>query len=157
MNRQESLDLANKITQDIVSFFEVNPRIESNISDDAINISIGSSSVNSLLIGRNSDTLRSIQMLISNILSNKNAEISRVYLDIADYKKQRADKISRKAEGWIEKVRSSKRPYRAHLNASDRHTVHQLAADYDDIVTRSEGEGHDRVLIISLKETNEEG
>lgn len=157
MNRQESLDLANKITQDIVSFFEVNPRIESNISDDAINISIGSSSINSLLIGRNSDTLRSIQMLISNILSNKNAEISRVYLDIADYKKQRADKISRKAEGWIEKVRSSKRPYRAHLNASDRHTVHQLAADYDDIVTRSEGEGHDRVLIISLKETNEEG
>ena len=128
MNRQESLDLANKITQDIVSFFEVNPRIESNISDDAINISIGSSSINSLLIGRNSDTLRSIQMLISNILSNKNAEISRVYLDIADYKKQRADKISRKAEGWIEKVRSSKRPYRAHLNASDRHTVHQLAA-----------------------------
>ena len=86
MNRQESLDLANKITQDIVSFFEVNPRIESNISDDAINISIGSSSINSLLIGRNSDTLRSIQMLISNILSNKNAEISRVYLDIADYK-----------------------------------------------------------------------
>ena len=157
MNRQESLDLANKITQDIVSFFEVNPRIESNISDDAINISIGSSSINSLLIGRNSDTLRSIQMLISNILSNKNAEISRVYLDIADYKKQRADKISRKAEGWIEKVRSSKRPYRAHLNASDRHTVHQLAADYDDIVTQSEGEGHDRVLIISLKETNEEG
>lgn len=157
MNRQESLDLANKITQDIVSFFEVNPRIESNISDDAINISIGSSSINSLLIGHNSDTLRSIQMLISNILSNKNAEISRVYLDIADYKKQRADKISRKAEGWIEKVRSSKRPYRAHLNASDRHTVHQLAADYDDIVTHSEGEGHDRVLIISLKETNEEG
>lgn len=157
MNRQESLDLANKITQDIVSFFEVNPRIESNISDDAINISIGSSSINSLLIGRNSDTLRSIQMLISNILSNKNAEISRVYLDIADYKKQRADKISRKAEGWIEKVRSSKRPYRAHLNASDRHTVHQLAADYDDILTYSEGEGHDRVLIISLKETNEEG
>ncbi len=157
MNRQESLDLANKITQDIVSFFEVNPRIESNISDDAINISIGSSSINSLLIGRNSDTLRSIQMLISNILSNKNAEISRVYLDIADYKKQRADKISRKAEGWIEKVRSSKRPYRAHLNASDRHTVHQLAADYDDIVTHSEGEGYDRVLIISLKETSEEG
>ena len=96
-------------------------------------------------------------MLISNILSNKNAEISRVYLDIADYKKQRADKISRKAEGWIEKVRSSKRPYRAHLNASDRHTVHQLAADYDDIVTHSEGEGRDRVLIISLKETSEEG
>lgn len=28
MNRQESLDLANKITQDIVSFFEVNPRID---------------------------------------------------------------------------------------------------------------------------------
>ena len=70
MNRQESLDLANKITQDIVSFFEVNPRIESNISDDAINISIGSSSINSLLIGRNSDTLRSIQMLISNGLGH---------------------------------------------------------------------------------------
>ena len=125
MNRQESLDLANKITQDIVSFFEVNPRIESNISDDAINISIGSSSINSLLIGRNSDTLRSIQMLISNILSNKNAEISRVYLDIADYKKQRADKISRKAEGWTFSIQPSALKYLVKLRAGLKKSVVQ--------------------------------
>ena len=35
------------------------------------------------------------------------------------------------------------------LNAADRRVVHKLAEDYSDITTHSEGEGHDRVLIIS--------
>ena len=85
------------------------------------------------------------------MLNNKNAEITRVNLDIADYKKQRAEKIASRAEEWIERVRESGRPYRALLNAADRRTVHQLATEYDDIETHSEGQGRDRVLIIARK------
>ena len=35
------------------------------------------------------------------------------------------------------------------LNAADRRVVHKLAEDYSDITTHSEGEGRNRVLIIS--------
>lgn len=152
MNREESLAFAVKIVQDVISFFEVNPAIESHIEGDVITISVASSTANSLLIGRNADTLRSLQTLISNMLHNNDAEITRIHLDIADYKKQRAEKIAGRAEGWIEKVRETGNAYTARLNAADRRTVHQVAAQYSDIATHSEGEGRERVLIISRSE-----
>lgn len=152
MNREESLAFAVKIVQDVISFFEVNPAIESHIEDDIITISVASSAANSLLIGRNADTLRSLQTLISNMLHNNEAEITRIHLDIADYKKQRAEKIASRAEDWIEKVRETGHSYTARLNAADRRTVHQVATQYSDIATHSEGEGRERVLIISRAE-----
>lgn len=149
MNRDESLAFAVKAVQDIVSFFEVNPAIESHIEGDIITISVASSDANSLLIGRNADTLRSFQTLISHMLHNQRAELTRVHLDIADYKKQRAEKVAQRAEEWIARVRETGEPYTARLNAADRRTVHQAAAAYSDIETHSEGEGRDRALIIS--------
>lgn len=149
MNRDESLAFAVKAVQDIVSFFEVNPAIESHIEGEVITIAVSSSEANSLLIGRNADTLRSFQTLISHMLHNQGAELTRVHLDIADYKKQRAEKLAHKAEEWIAQVRETGRPYTARLNAADRRTVHQVATSYQDIETHSEGEGRERVLIIS--------
>ncbi len=82
-------------------------------------------------------------------LNAKNAEITRVNVDVANYKRQRADRIEEKAEGWIAKVRESGEPMTINLNAADRRVVHKLAQDYSDIETHSEGEGRERKLIIS--------
>ena len=73
----------------------------------------------------------------------------RVNVDVAGYKKQRAERIEEKAEGWIRKVRESGEPMEINLNAADRRVVHKLAQDYSDIETHSEGEGRERKLIIS--------
>ena len=82
-------------------------------------------------------------------LHAKGAELVRVNVDIANYKRQRADRISEKAEGWIAKVRKTGEPMEINLNAADRRVVHKVAGDYSDIETHSEGEGRDRKLIIS--------
>ena len=39
----------------------------------------------------------------------------------------------------------------ASLNAADRRIVHQVATEYDDIETFSEGEGRERKIIIAQK------
>ena len=108
-----------------------------------------STSLNSLLIGRNADNLRALQHIVSMALVSKDAEVTRVNVDVASYKKQRADRIAEKAEGWIRKVRETGESMTVNLNAADRRVVHKLAQDYSDIDTHSEGEGRDRVLIIS--------
>lgn len=149
MNQQASVELAAKTVQDIVSFFEINVDVDVLVEDDVINISVGSSELNSLLIGRNAETLRSIQSLVSSVLRNQGASLQRVNIDIADYKKQRADKLAEKARGWIEGVRETGDTYVANLNAADRRVVHQVAKEYSDIRTFSEGEGRDRRLIIA--------
>jgi len=149
MDQQASVAFAVKTVQDLVSFFEVNVEVTSHVEEDVINISVGSSEINSLLIGKNAETLRSLQTIVSALLRNKEAALQRISIDIADYKKLRADKLAETARGWIEDVRETGDSYVADLNAADRRVVHQVAKEYSDIRTFSEGEGRERRLIIA--------
>lgn len=151
MNQEQSLDYAKKYLEDILSFYGVNLTVEAGINDEIIDIDIPNSEESSLLIGRNAETLRAFQYLLSQALRNNNADISRVNVDIAGYKKQRAEKITEQARGWIEQVRSTGDSYVARINAADRRIVHQVATEYDDIRTFSEGEGRERAIIIAQK------
>lgn len=149
MDKQAAVDFAKNYIENIISFFGVNVDVEVELVDDVIELSVPSSNLNSLLIGRNAETLRSMQYLVSTVLRNKNADVSRVNIDIADYKKQRAERIAKQAREWIEEVRRTGSSHIAHLNAADRRIVHNIAAEYSDIRTFSEGEGRDRAITIA--------
>ena len=151
MDRQESIEFAKKYLEDMTSFFGANVDIEANVEDDVIELSVSSSELNSILIGRNAETLRGMQYVLSTTLRNKNAALSRVNLDIADYKKQRAERLAEQARVWIEQVRQTGDSHIASLNPADRRIVHKVAQEYDDIQTFSEGEGRDRKIIIAQK------
>ena len=152
MNRDESIRFATKYLEDLLSFFGINVAVWSTVEDDVIQLSVPSTSLNSLLIGRNADNLRALQYIVSQSLVSREAELTRVNVDVADYKRQRADRIEQKAENWIKKVRETGEPMTVELNAADRRVVHKLAQDYSDIETHSEGEGRARHIIISKKE-----
>jgi len=151
MNRDESIRFATKYLEDLLSFFGINVAVWSTVEDDVIQLSVPSTSLNSLLIGRNADNLRALQYIVSQSLVSREAELTRVNVDVADYKRQRADRIEQKAENWIKKVRETGEPMTVELNAADRRVVHKLAQDYSDIETHSEGEGRARHIIISKK------
>jgi len=151
MDQQASVEFAKKFLQDIISFFGENIEVTAVIEDDIINLHVESSELNSILIGRNAETLRSLQYLVSTSLRNQEAELTRVNVDVADYKKQREEKLAEKARGWIEEVRATGDSHVARLNAADRRVIHQVASEYEDIETFSEGEGRDRHVIIAQK------
>lgn len=149
MNKQQSIEFARTFLQDIISFFGENIDVEAGVEGDVIELYVESSDLNSILIGRNAETLRSLQYLVSTALRNKDASLTRVNVDIADYKKQREEKIAEKARGWIEEVRATGNSHIARINAADRRIVHRVASEYSDIRTYSEGEGRDRHIIIA--------
>lgn len=151
MDKEDSIQFARKHLEDLLSFFSANLTVSASCEDDVIELSVPSSSFNSILIGRNAETLRSFQFMISTMLRNNEAELTRVNIDIAGYKKQRADKLADQAQTWIEEVRSTGNSKTLDLNAADRRIVHGVASEYSDIETHSEGEGRDRKLIISAK------
>lgn len=151
MDSQASIAFAKKYLEDLISFFGVNVAVDASCTDDVIELAVSSSEINSLLIGRNAETLRSLQYLISTTLRNKEAALTRVNVDIADYKRQRADKIAEQARGWIEEVRKTGDSQILRLTPADRRIVHRVADEYDDVQTFSEGEGRDRQIIIAQK------
>jgi len=149
MNKEESVQFAQKYLEDLLSFFGANLTVSSTCDEDVIELAVPSNELNSLLIGRNAETLRSLQYTVSTVLRNKDASLTRVNIDIADYKKQRADRIAKQAREWIEEVRQTGDSRIVSMNAADRRIVHQVASEYSDIHTSSEGEGYDRKLTIA--------
>ena len=151
MNTDESIRFATKYVEDLLSFFGINVAVYSTIEDDVIQLSVPSTSMNSLLIGKNANNLRALQHIVSMTLVARNAEVTRVNIDVADYKRQRADKIEHQAEQWIRQVRTTDKERILDLNAADRRVVHRFASDYSDIETFSTGEGRERRLHIVKK------
>ncbi len=151
MDQQATVEYARKLLQDIISFFGENIEVTAVVDEEVIELHVESSDSNSILIGRNAETLRSLQYIVSTALRSRNAPLTRVNVDIADYKKQREEKIAEKARGWIEEVRATGDSHVAHINAADRRVVHRVAQDYEDIRTFSEGEGRERRIVIAQK------
>jgi len=149
MNKEQAAEFARKYVSDTLSFFGINVEVTTTTDDDVIELDVPSTDLNSLLIGRNAETLRSLQYLVSTVLRNKGADLWRVNIDIADYKKQRAERLAKEAQEWIAEVRRSGSSHVAHLNAADRRIVHKVATEYSDIHTYSEGEGRDRTITIA--------
>jgi spoIIIJ-associated protein len=149
MNKEQSIAFAVKYLEDLLSFFGINVAVISTTEEDVIELSVPSTSINSLLIGRNAETLRSLQYIVSHVLREKGAALTRVNIDIADYKKQRAERLAAKTREWIEEVRRTGTSHVEALNAADRRIVHHVASEYSDIRTFSEGEGRDRKITIT--------
>lgn len=157
MNREESIDYARKYVEDLLSFFGLNTDVRVGADEEVIEISIPSTHLNAFLIGQRGDTLRQFQYLVSTTLRNKDAELYRVNLDIADYKRQRNDRLRDQAEEWVKKVRDSGETMSLRpMSAAERRVVHQAVYDYSDVETHSEGEGRDRHIVLSKKTESDE-
>jgi len=146
---EESIQFAKKYLEDILSFFGLNTDVYATTSDDeVIELNIPSTHLNGFLIGQRGDTMRALQFLVASALKNQGYTVTRVSVDVADYKKQRADRISQKAEEWVKQVKESGEPMHLKpMNAADRRTVHKLAAEHG-LVSSSEGEGRDRHIVL---------
>jgi spoIIIJ-associated protein len=148
-DHEQAIQYAKKYLEDILSFFGLNTDVYATSSDDeVIELHVPSTRLNSFLIGQHGDTMRALQFMVSNALRNQNFSLYRVNVDIADYKKQRADRLSVHAEGWIKSVKDTGKPFELRpMNAADRRIVHKLAAEMG-LASDSVGEGRDRHIIL---------
>lgn len=145
---EDSIRYAKKYLEDLLSFFGLNTEVHATSEDDVIELEVPSTHLNGFLIGQKGDNMRSMQFLVSNALKNQGYEFTRVNVDIAEYKKQRADRLSAKAEEWMKKVKETGEPMDLEpMNAADRRTIHKLAAEWG-IVSESSGEGRDRHIVL---------
>ena len=154
---EHSIRFAQKYIEDILSFFGLNTDVRASCEDEVIELSVPSTHLNGFLIGQHGDTLRSLQFIISSALKNNDYELHRVNVDVADYKKQRQDRLAEKVEGWIKDVKKSGKPYSVQpMNAADRRTVHKTVGEHASVASESSGEGRDRHVVITAVELSDE-
>ncbi len=146
---EEAILYAKKYLEDLLSFFGLNTDVYATTEDhEVIELNVPSTHLNGFLIGQHGDTMRSLQYMIGTALKNQNYAHTRVNVDIADYKKNRADRLASRAEDWFKEVRDSGKPKElAPMNAADRRVIHKAATDYG-LETESVGEGRERHIVL---------
>jgi len=151
---EDAIRYAKKYLEDLLSFFGLNTDVAATSDDEVIQLNVPSTHLNGFLIGQRGDNMRSLQYLTSTALKNNDFEHNRVNVDIAEYKKQRADRLRERAEVWVKQVRDSAEPMNlVPMNAADRRVVHQLAAEYG-LTSESAGDGRDRHIVLVAVEKN---
>lgn len=150
---EDAIQYAKKYVEDLLSFFGLNTDVYATSEDEeVIELNIPSTHLNGFLIGQHGDTMRSIQFLVSNALKNQDYKYNRVNVDVAEYKKQRADRLAETAGEWIKKVKDTGKPYDVKpMNAADRRTIHRVASEAG-ILSESVGEGRDRHIVLKPAE-----
>jgi len=107
---------------------------------------------NPLLIGKNGKTLESIQFYLRNIVNTYSDEHLIVLVDIGGYKENRKKQLEILATKTAKEVIRTKVEAKLYpMNAYERRIVHTKLSDWRDVSTISEGEGHNRHLVIKPK------
>lgn len=152
-DQEQAIESARKYLEDILSFFGLNVVVSVGMEDEVIELRVPSTHLNGFLIGQRGETLRALQALIGSMLKNQEAALVRVNIDVADYKQHRAERLLVQLQEWVSQVREEKKELHLQpMNGADRRTIHRGLEDYSDVTSRSEGEGRDRHIVLSVTE-----
>jgi len=157
---EEKLTEIKKITLELLSLMGVETEVAVIESEGYFHITLAECETSGLLIGKQGDTLYSIQMILSFILRNKLSahkdepgEEMKLVLDVGGYREKQKGYLESIAEKSYEKLmETGEAQYLYNLNPSQRRIVHTYLSEKSGVVTESEGEGEDRKLVIKKKE-----
>ena len=125
---------------------EVNFEIQ---KKDDVNILKIFSNRNALLIGKNGQTLRALEILVKQMLQSKYDLNFKVLLDVENYRQKRQKSLEFLAKKTAKEVSRTK--VEAHLenmNAYERRIIHNILTDFKGVKTESEGVEPNRHIVI---------
>lgn len=108
---------------------------------------------NNILIGRNGNTLRSLETIVKHKIQLETGIYFAISLDVENYKDKKVAILERLAKQTARDVRRSKMPvHMENMNPYERRIVHNALTDFRGVTTKSEGEEPHRHIVISPTE-----
>jgi len=105
-----------------------------------------------VVIGYHGDTLEGLQLVLSLCVARKLGKFVRILIDVGDYKKNRTEWLKTLALETKERVISEGKEIAIpELKSWERRVVHLLLEKDEEVVSESQGEGRDRVLVVKPK------
>lgn len=104
---------------------------------------------NSIIIGRNGNTLKSLETLVKQKIQNETGIYYKINLDVSNYKEKIQKNIERLAKQTAKEVRQTNIPVALdNMTSYERRIVHNILNDFKGIKTESEGEEPNRHVVI---------
>lgn len=104
------------------------------------------------IIGKDGETLKALQNIVTAMMSHEFAEKVRVYLDAGGYRERHNKALERLALECVKDVEETGgEKVLPPMSAADRRVIHVFLKENDKVKTFSRGEGAERRLIIAPK------
>ncbi len=128
------------------------PTFESQIREGQINIKLYSNN-NAILIGKNGQTLSSIQNVVRQYIYAKIGLYPYILLDVENYKDKQKGHLERLAKNLaIEVQKTKKEIHMDNMNSYERRIAHNILSEFKGITSTSEGEEPNRHIVIKPNE-----
>lgn len=127
------------------------------IETDRVKVFIDDEENSGLIIGREGQTLSSLQYLVNRLVSRKMEASVRIQVDTGDYRERQDDKLRQVALHLAEKAGELGRTQSTKpLSSYHRRVVHLALQENEEVFTRSKGDGPmKRVLIVPKSRKND--
>jgi len=149
---EEWVQIARELMAGLLKKMGIETEVEGSIKEGDIYLDIKSDE-GGILIGKHGRTLESLQVLVNRMVNKQAKKPMRVVLDVADYKKRRADSLEKMAGRLGENVkRNGKECTIGPFSAHDRRIIHMALKEDPALKTESVGEGEwKKVKIIPVR------
>ena len=148
---EEKSKIIKQETETLLEKAGIDATVEIKEAEEGLNVHIDASE-NALLIGKHGNTLSSLELVLALIVAKKLGEFQRIILEIGGYREAREDYLIDLAERLREEVLAtgSEKQVRG-LKPWERRIIHMHLGENENVVTESEGEERDRILVIRKK------
>ncbi len=105
-----------------------------------------------VLIGKDGETLEALQYVLRLAIAKRYKQGLKLLVDINGYREKRKKALTIMAKRLADRVKRTGRTQKTdHLNPYERRVIHTLFKHNRNVSTKSEGEGHTKRVVISLK------
>ena len=148
---EEVIKTIREETEALLDKIGTNGTIEVAQADGSFNVHIDTDE-NALLIGKHGNTLSSLELILSLIVAKKTGEFKRVIVEVGGYREAREEYLRDLATRLHDEVieTGNEKTVRG-LKPWERRVIHMYLSEGGDVVTESEGEERDRILVIKKK------
>ena len=151
-------EVAREVTGKLLEHLVENAKVAVELLPDRVCVRIEDPENTGLLIGREGQTLASIQYLVNRLVSKRMDASVRVQIDAGDYRESQDERLRQIARHLADKAMSSGRTQSTRpMSSYHRRVVHLTLQDDEHVFTRSKGEGSMKRVLIMPKRKGKNG
>lgn len=143
------ITFAEQYITTIMTDLKLDVTVKTELEDSVLKITLNTSH-NSVLIGKNGQTLQAINMMVRQAVGNKFKKHYRLLVDINQYKNDKYEKLIKMAIRLAKDVSRSKvKAVLEPMSSDERRVIHNALSKFNHVKTESIGQGHKRQIIIT--------
>lgn len=156
MDKAELEAIVREVTGKLLFPIVGETKLDVTFDPDRIKVFIDDEENSGLIIGREGQTLSSLQYLTNRLVSRRMETSVRIQIDTGEYRERQDEKLRQIAQHLADKAsRNGRTQSTKPLSSYHRRVVHLALQDSDGVFTRSKGDGPmKRVLIVPKRKNN---